>query len=171
MTVGRLKPQQRLASTRRQLAAAPVQAADGLARLVRRTPPEGIERIMRTPVRRLVLDAIFWQLPQHFDRTHSSGVSATIEWRITGRSDGGVDTYQVTVADGSCRARRGAGDPSPRVTISLDAAEFLRLATGNSDPMQAYFKGRIKLAGDIMVAAKLLQLFRIPSARSPRTAG
>lgn len=125
---------------------------------------------MRTPVRRLVLDAIFWQMPQHFDAKQAKDVKATIEWRITGRGDGGVDTYQVTVAHGGCHARRGAVDPSPRLTISLDAAEFLRLATGNSNPMQAYLKGRIKLAGDIMVAAKLLQLFRIPSARSQRAA-
>jgi hypothetical protein len=30
--------------------------------------------------------------------------------------------------------------------------------------MQAYFKGQIQLAGDIMVAAKLASLFRMPGA-------
>ena len=44
----------------------------------------------------------------------------------------------------------------------MDAVEFLKLASGNLDPMQAYFKGRIELAGDIMVAAKLAQLFKLP---------
>ena len=39
--------------------------------------------------------------------------------------------------------------------MTMDAVEFLKLASGNLDPMQAYFKGRIELAGDIMVAAKL----------------
>jgi hypothetical protein len=34
--------------------------------------------------------------------------------------------------------------------------------SGNLDPMQAYFKGRIQLAGDIMVAAKMAQMFRMP---------
>ena len=34
--------------------------------------------------------------------------------------------------------------------------------SGNLDPMQAYFKGRIQLTGDIMVAAKIAQLFRMP---------
>jgi hypothetical protein len=41
--------------------------------------------------------------------------------------------------------------------------EFLRLISGNSDPMAAYFKGRIQLAGDIMVAAQLAQIFKMPS--------
>ena len=44
----------------------------------------------------------------------------------------------------------------------MDAVEFLKLASGNLDPMQAYFKGRIELAGDIMVAAKLAQMFKMP---------
>ena len=122
---------------------------------------------MRTPVRRPVLDAIFWQMPQHFDGKQASGVEATIEWRITGRADGGVDSYHVTIADGRCRARRGSNDATPQLTITIDAAEFLRLATGNSDPMQGYFKGRVKLSGDIMLAAKLQQLFRIPSGARP----
>jgi putative sterol carrier protein len=163
-------PQQRLAAARRRLADAPVQLADGFARLIRRSSPDGIERVMRTPVRRAVLDAIFWQMPKHFDRRQAAGVEATIEWRITGRADGVVDTYQVTIADGQCRAKRGSELASPQVKITVDAAEFLRLATGNSDPMQGYFKGRIKLAGDLMLAAKLLQLFRIPSGHGPSTA-
>ena len=34
--------------------------------------------------------------------------------------------------------------------------------------MKAYFKGRIKLGGDVMVAAKLASLFRMPGARARR---
>jgi uncharacterized membrane protein YgcG len=44
----------------------------------------------------------------------------------------------------------------------MDGVEFLRLISGNSDPMAAYFKGRIQLAGDIMVAAQLAQMFKMP---------
>ncbi len=56
------------------------------------------------------------------------------------------------------------------MTITADAAEFVRLATGNSDPMNAYFKGRIKLAGDIMLAARLQALFRVPGPAQSRPA-
>jgi putative sterol carrier protein len=50
----------------------------------------------------------------------------------------------------------------------MDAVEFVKLATGNSDPMNAYFSGRVALAGDIMLAAKLQSLFRIPGRGRPR---
>jgi putative sterol carrier protein len=166
----RLDGQRPLAAAKRRLAGAPVQLADGFARLVDRSPPGGIERVMRTPVRRVVLDGIFWQMPQHFNRKQAVGMNATVEWRITGRPGGGADIYQLAIADGRCRVRRRSPDPSPRLTITIDAAEFLRVATGASDPMQGFFKGRIKLAGDIMLAAKLQQLFRIPSAHKSATA-
>jgi predicted lipid carrier protein YhbT len=160
-----------LEAARRRFAEAPVQLAEGFARLVDRSPPGGIERVMRTPVRRVVLDGVFWQMPQHLNRRQAVGMNTTIEWRITGRPSGGADIYQLAIADGRCRVRRRSLNPSPRLTITLDAAEFLKIATGASDPMQGFFKGRIKLAGDIMLAAKLPQLFRIPSAHKSAAAG
>ena len=118
---------------------------------------------MRTPARRVVLEGIFRQMPQHFDRRRAAGVDATIRWCVTGRPDGGADTYELRIADGTCRVRHGANGADARLTITLDGAEFVKLATGNSDPMQAYFSRRITLAGDVMLAAKLQSLFRIPA--------
>jgi putative sterol carrier protein len=152
----------------KQLARAPAHLADGLARAVRSTPDEGLEQLMRTPVRRAVLEAIFWQLPQHFDSKGAAGTEATIRWRITGRPGGAADTYELQIADGRCRVWRGEGNRDPRLTITLAAAELVRLATGNSDPMNAYFRGRVVLSGDVMLAAKLRSLFRIPGRTQPR---
>jgi putative sterol carrier protein len=161
-----LDPQHALALIRRSVARAPAQLADGLAQLVRDTPPQRLEQLMRTPVRRVVLDGIFWQMPQHLDRRRAAGMRSSIRWRITGRSDGRADTYDLEVEDGRCLVTRGS-EIEPRVTITVDGAEFLRIATGNSDPMRAYFNGRLALAGDIMVAAKLVSLFRIPGGPRP----
>jgi hypothetical protein len=120
---------------------------------------------MRTPARRVILEAIFWQMPRHLDRGRAGTMTGSVRWEITGRPGGTADIYELEFGDGRCRVTRGGGDGNPRVTITVDGAEFLRIATGNSDPMQAYFKGRLKLAGDIMVAAKLTSLFWIPGAR------
>ncbi len=138
------------------------QLAEGVARFVRNAPQRRLEQILRTPVRRAVLEGIFWQMPQHFDHKAARTMDATIRWRITKGSEDRADVYELRIKDGRCRARRGERSAEPSVTITLSAGEFVRLATGSSDPMQAYFKGRIKLAGDIMVAARLQTLFRIP---------
>jgi hypothetical protein len=147
---------------KRFFANAPDQVADGLAKVVRTAPDERIAKFMSTPARRVVLEGIFWQMPQHFDRTRAGGIEATIRWCVTGRADGGADTYELRIADGNCRVSHGSNGTEPRLTITLDGVELVKLATGNSDPVQAYFSRRVRLAGDLMLAAKLGILFRIP---------
>ncbi len=151
---------------KRRLADVPGQLAEGFARVVRDAPEPRLEQLMRTPARRVILDGIFWQIPQQFDHERAAGIAATVCWQITGRSDGETDSYRLEIADGRCRVVRGAAGKEPEVTITVDGAEFLQLVAGNSDPMQAYFKGRIAIAGDVMLAAKLISLFRMPVAKS-----
>ncbi len=126
---------------------------------------------MHSPARKPLLDGLFWQMPKQLDRRQAQGVTTSIRWSLTGRTDGGIDTYQLEVRDGWARVIRGDDGPDPRLTVTLDAVDFLRLVSGNLDPMQAYFKGQIALAGDIMVAAKLASLFRMPGAGGGNTAG
>ena len=76
--------------------------------------------------------------------------------------------YQLEVDRGQVKTMGEEGEP--KLTVTMDGVEFLRLASGNSDPMQAYFKGRIELSGDIMVAAKLAQMFKLPGGRGAKTA-
>ena len=157
-------PQRALDQLKRLAGDAPAQMADGFGRLVRGAPPERLEQLMRSPARKPLLDGIFWQMPKQVDSSAAAQVSTSIRWCITGRPDGGVDTYQLQLENGQTTVIRGEDGPDPRLTITMDGVEFLRLVSGNSDPMQAYFKGRVQLAGDIMVAAQLAQLFRMPGA-------
>lgn len=155
-----------MARIKRTIAGAPMQVAESLARGVQTASPERLEQLMHTPARRVVLDAIFWQMPQFVDRRQSRQLNAAVRWSITGRADGGVDIYDLVFIDGRCHVVRGGDRTTPPVTITVDGVEFLSLAAGSSDPMRAYFKGRLAIAGDIMVAAKLVSLFRIPRAKA-----
>jgi putative sterol carrier protein len=157
-------PQRALEFVKQSVADAPAQLAEGFGRLMRDAPPERVEQVMRSPARKPILDAIFWQMPKQLDAKQAADVSTTIRWSITGRADGATDTYDLHLEGGRARTNRGIAGGDPRLTITMDGTEFLRLVSGNSDPMRAYFTGRIKLAGDIMVAAKLATLFRIPGS-------
>ena len=152
----------RVAAIKRKLADSPAQIAEGVSNAVRKAPPERLEQLMRSPARRVVLEAIFWQMPRHIDQRAARTMNCTIRWRITGKGDGDADVYDLEFIDGRCRVIRGPGVAPPKLTITVDGAEFLRLATGNSDPVKAYFTGRVALSGDVMVAAKASGLFRIP---------
>jgi len=126
---------------------------------------------MATPLRRIVLDTIFWQMPRYLDSRRARGVEATVRWRVTARGGQTVDTYDLMLADGRARSRRGPGATEPAVTITVDGARFLQIAAGAADPMAADSKGELAIAGDIMAAARLVSLFRMPGSASRRLAG
>jgi putative sterol carrier protein len=155
-------PQRALELLKRTVADAPAQLADGITRLVRDAPADRIEQLMRSPARRPILDGIFWQMPKQINPKRAAGVTTSVRWCITGRSDGATDIYKLQIEDGHASTGRAEGGEPHRLTITLDGAEFVRIATGNSDPMEAYFKGRVLLAGDIMFAASLGSMFKIP---------
>jgi hypothetical protein len=170
----RLDAHNALIAAKRTLERAPLRIADGFARAIRRAPDTRLEQLMRTPVRRVVLEGIFRQIPQHLVATEAAGINAVVRWRITGRPDGRAGTYQLQLAEGRCLLSRGADGPDPHVTITLGGTELLQLAIGDLDPMQAYFRGRIGLAGYIMLAARLGSLLHIatpdrPPSRRPPT--
>jgi putative sterol carrier protein len=155
-------PQRALDQLKKFAADAPAQIADGIGKLVRDASPERLGQLMKSPARRALLDGVFWQMPRQLDAKAAANVRTAIRWNITGRPDDGVDTYLLEVDNGTARTQRGTAGPDPKLTITMDGVEFLRLISGNSDPMAAYFKGRIQLAGDVMVAAQLAQIFKMP---------
>jgi putative sterol carrier protein len=159
------EPQRTLEAVGKVIGRAADPMADRLAEMVRGMPRERLDRLMRSPVRRVILEAIFWQLSIHLDKRRAVGINASIRWRITGRGDGDADVYDLVIADGHCRVVRDGAEPTPRLTITVDGAEFLRIAAGSSNPISAYFAGKLSLRGDVMQAARLTALFRIPSAR------
>jgi putative sterol carrier protein len=158
---GGFDPDRAMEKLRKLAADAPAYMADGFGRAVHNAPPERLEQLMRSPARKPALDGIFWQMPKQVNAEVAKDMTTTIRWRITGRPDDGVDVYQLVVDKGQVKTVKGESG-EPKLTVTMDAVEFLKLASGNLDPMQAYFKGRIELTGDIMVAAKLAQLFKVP---------
>jgi alkyl sulfatase BDS1-like metallo-beta-lactamase superfamily hydrolase len=150
-----------LIQVKRAVVNAPAQLGDRIAGLVGNMPDRQLEQLMQGPARRVVLDVIFSQMPRRLDRTRAAAAESTIRWRIT-RPGGAPDIYQLEIADGCCQVARGMPERDPRVTITIDGADFLRLVLGTSDAMEAYFTGRLELSGDIIHAAKLTLLFRTP---------
>lgn len=163
----RLPPQAGAALTtlRRATQTATEETANRAARVIARIPDERLEQLMATPARRVITEAIFALMPRYLNRARATGVNLAIRWRVTPPGDDGdPEVYDLVIAERRCRVvRRGRG-PAPLVTITIEATELLRLATGRANPMQSYFDGKLKLRGDVMQAARLTALFRIPDA-------
>jgi putative sterol carrier protein len=91
-----------------------------------------------------------------------------VEFRITGRRDGRINRYQITLNNGRGRASRGAG-PAPTLTLELEPVAFLRLVGGTASPQRLLIAGKLKLHGDLILALALPTALRIPQGRPPRT--
>jgi putative sterol carrier protein len=114
-------------------------------------------------VRGLVLDGIFSQMAEHFDAQKAGDTDAVLEWRILDKPGGGHDRYQVVVRGGNCTVEKD-GEHAPRVTFSLKPVDFLKLVTGNAMGPMLFMTGKLKIDGDLMFAATVQALFRIPGA-------
>ena len=113
-------------------------------------------------VRALVLDGIFSQMQEHFDAAKAGHTEAVIEWRIEDKPGGGYDRYQVIVTGGTCAVEK-EGEHAPRVTFRLKPVPFLKLVTGNAAGPMMFMTGKLKIDGDLMFAASVQSLFRLPA--------
>jgi putative sterol carrier protein len=139
--------------------------ASEIARVVAAAPDEQLRVAMRSQMRELILDEVFRRFPEYVDASKLDGIAGAMAWKITGRPDGRYDRYVVAIERGEVRAGRDL-DVRPRMTIRLDGVDFLKLVTGNASPTMSFLKGRLRVKGDLVFAAQLPRLFRIPGQRA-----
>jgi putative sterol carrier protein len=137
--------------------------ATRIATVVATARDEALRRGMSGAIRGVILDEIFRRFPEYAQRSRIAGLDAAIRFKITGRADGGADRYGVEIRNGEVRTGRDL-EVDPRATIIMDGPDFLKLVTGNSNPVIAFLTGKLKIRGDLGFAAQLPGLFRIPSA-------
>ena len=128
---------------------------------VKKASPEVLEQLMQSDLREQVLDEIFDRMARHFRAENAGGMDAVIHWKVYDRPDGGYDHYEVVVRDGTCQVRKPPA-AEPNVTLKLPPAEFLKLVTGNADGPRLFLLRKLKIDGDLILAAKLPRLFEIP---------
>jgi putative sterol carrier protein len=108
-----------------------------------------------------VLDQVFEGMRQAFDPAKAAGQEAVVQYEIA--TPDGPRGYVMHVADGQCRIERGIAD-SPRVTIRIGLADFLRLVAGRLNGMQAFMSGKLKVSGDLFFAQTYQAWFTRPAA-------
>jgi putative sterol carrier protein len=105
----------------------------------------------------LTIETLMSKMPGAFIPEKAPGLDATIQFKFTGAEPG--DWY-ATMKDGKCVVEKGV-HPSPKMTLTADSADYVKIFTGELDGMQAFMQGKLKLAGDLNLAMKLTQMFKI----------
>jgi putative sterol carrier protein len=135
--------------------------AELLARWVAGASTERLDAVMRGPLRGVLLWQIFRTMRRRFDPDQARGIDAVVEFRIRRSRGGRVDRFQVVIADGRCTTA-SAGGGVPTVTLDMGAVTFLRLVSGADGALRLVLRGRLRVGGDLFLAARLPQLLNIP---------
>ncbi len=141
-------------------AAQPNEAPE-FARLVKSLSANELREVMRGERRKQVLDDAFGRMPGQFRGERAADTEAVIHWCVGGRSDGGVDVYELVISGGTCVLSVSPGR-EPRLALTLGAAEFLRLVTGTVSPVTLFMTGKLKAKGDLGLATSFSKIFDIP---------
>ncbi len=105
----------------------------------------------------LTIADLMSKMPGAFLPEKAPGLDAVIQFKFTGAEAG--DWYAV-IKDGKVTVEKGE-HPSPKMTLTADSSDYVKIFTGELDGMQAFMQGKIKLAGDLNLAMKLTQMFKI----------
>ena len=87
----------------------------------------------------------------------AAGMDAVIQLKLTPDQPG---EWFFTIKDNQCNFSQGLAN-APRLTVSADSSDFIKIFSGQLDGMQAFMQGKIRIAGDMGLALKLLNLFKI----------
>jgi putative sterol carrier protein len=105
----------------------------------------------------LTISELMEKMPGAFLPEKAGDLDAVIQFKFTGAEAG---DWIAVIKDGKVQAERGT-HPSPNTTVTVDSADYIKLFTGELDGMQAFMQGKIKLAGDLNLAMKLTQMFKM----------
>ncbi|MFH8404265.1 SCP2 sterol-binding domain-containing protein [Streptomyces sp. NPDC018019] len=129
------------------------------ARIVKGLSTEEITGLARGELRERVLGEVFGRMGRQFRPDRAGQVRAVIRWHITGEWEA---VYETTLADGVCTVREGTGTAAPQLTLTMGDAAFLRLVSGNGNPVTMVVTRKIKVSGDLALAASLNRYFDLP---------
>jgi putative sterol carrier protein len=134
--------------------------ADLVADVIRITPDAKLEEAMSGDLRDVIVPEIFRRMPERLNQQAAAHVEAAIEFKV-GRNGGEPDRGVVVVDKGTARIADDF-EGEPRVSVEAGPVDFLKVVTGNANPVEMFMSGKLRIQGDLMFSAQIPSLFRIP---------
>lgn len=100
---------------------------------------------------------LFDKMPAAFNPASAEGVEAVVQINLTGDNGG---TWVVNIADGKADVTKEPVE-NPTMTLTMDATDYTDMVSGKLNPMNAFMQGKVKLAGDMGLAMKFQNMFKM----------
>ena len=105
----------------------------------------------------LTVTDLMSKMPGAFIPEKAVGLDAVIQFKFTGTEAG---EWYAVIKDGKVNVSHGTHD-SPKMTLTADSGDYVKIFTGELDGMSAFMQGKLKLGGDLNLAMKMMQMFKI----------
>jgi putative sterol carrier protein len=100
----------------------------------------------------------FEAMPTVFNPAAAVGMTKTLQWNVTG-DQAGVWAFQIVNGEGKLIP---GGVEKPDITFTVSDNDWLAITEGKLDATNAFMTGKLKIAGDMMLAMKVPTLFPTP---------
>lgn len=101
----------------------------------------------------------FAGLQAAFQPEQAANVNKTLQFNFTGAEEG---VWHMIIADSAMTYGQGPAE-NPNATATVDSSDWLRLLSGELNPMAAVISGKLKIKGDPMLLAAFQTWFRSDS--------
>jgi len=101
--------------------------------------------------------AVFDMMPGVFKADAAAGVDVVFQYCISGPTGG---DWHVTVKDQTCKVAQGKAKKAT-CTIKMADDNFVKMVTGQLNPMKAFSSGDLVIEGDVMKSQLLEKLFSL----------
>jgi putative sterol carrier protein len=105
----------------------------------------------------ITIEELFEKLPGAFLPDKAGDLDTVIQFELTGEEAG---DWAVIIKDGEAKVEKGKQD-SPAMTLTADSQDYKDIVTGRVKPMSAFMQGKVKLKGNLNMAMKFAELFKL----------
>ena len=98
---------------------------------------------------------VFDLMPQHFLPEQAGNMNAVLQFDLSG--DGGGQ-WVAKIADGKLTVDKGT-TPSPNLTLTMSATDYVAMINGKLNPMTAFMQGKVKVKGETPLLMKMQKMF------------
>lgn len=117
------------------------------------------ERVIELTVgSRLAIRGIFAVMARQFVPSAAEGFEGSICYELRRHNGAVIEGWTLGITAFAAKAHFGF-PTDPAVTLKLTVADFVRFSLGIASPVTLLTEERLKLDGDLMVAAKLAPMF------------
>jgi putative sterol carrier protein len=99
----------------------------------------------------------FETMQKIFNPAAAAGLNKTLQWNISGEDAG---QWALKIANQTCELIPGGVDKAD-LSLAMSDKDWIAIAEGRQDAMQAFLTGKVKATGELPLAMRLTTLFPV----------